>query len=137
VTRVRYRRHRTVRTTSIEETVKHRAARLGAAVAGAVATLVLTTAPALAVVRDDGTDPGQSLGWIPALLIFIGIPVLLYVVIGSLVALPGLARQPRYRPNRGGWNYAPQWFSGPDDPTVALEAVQPSSGEKGGAHGDW
>jgi hypothetical protein len=46
------------------------------------------------------------------LSLFVGVPVLLFVVIALLVYAPTVARGPRYRPGLGWW-HGPVWFEGP------------------------
>lgn len=43
------------------------------------------------------------------LLVFVGIPLLAFVVITLLVMAPSLARGPRYRPGMD-WDAEPEWF---------------------------
>ena len=48
-----------------------------------------------------------------ALLIFVGIPLLVFAVVFLLVYAPSLARGPRYRPGQE-WDAEPEWLGGPD-----------------------
>lgn len=106
------------------------------------ALLVLPATPAAAAVtllagaRDDGDDPGPGLSVIQTLGIFIGIPLLLFVVIAVLVAAPSAARGPRYRPGLGWWA-APVWFNGPDDAERAVRESAGSASLGGGASARW
>jgi hypothetical protein len=73
---------------------------------------------------------------VQTLLVFVGIPVAVYVVLAALVVLPGSARTPRYRPGEP-WPFAPVWYlpqparltgpghAGPDG-RAALETGQPA-----------
>jgi hypothetical protein len=106
-----------------------------------IALLALPATPAaaatlLASARDDGDDPGPGLSVIQTLGIFVGIPVLLFVVIAVLVAAPSAARGPRYRPGLGWWA-APVWFNGPDDAERAVRDAVGSTGQGGGASARW
>jgi hypothetical protein len=107
-----------------------------------VALLVLPATPAaaaatlLATARDDGDDPGPGLSVMQTLGIFVGIPVLLFVVIAVLVSAPSAARGPRYRPGLGWWA-APVWFNGPDDAERAVRDAAGSTGQGGGASARW
>jgi hypothetical protein len=106
------------------------------------ALLVLSATPAgaavtvLANAHDDGEDPGPGLSVIQTLGIFVGIPVLLFLVIAVLVSAPSAARGPRYRPGLGWWA-APVWFNGPDDAERAVRESAGSSNEGGGASARW
>ena len=117
------------------QTLRH----LIATVTGVVLMLSVSVAPALAVSDhpDDGEQSGEGLTAIQTLLIFVGIPVAVYVIIALLVSAPSLARGPRYRPGLGWWA-APVWFNGPDDADVAVRTATPtSSKEGGGASARW
>jgi hypothetical protein len=85
----------------------------------AVALLIVMSAasPAVALVRDDGDDPGRGLSLWATLGWFVGLPVAACLVIALLVLGPGSARGPRYRPGVGWWA-APVWFNGPDRATA-------------------
>jgi hypothetical protein len=90
----------------------------------------------LANAHDDGEDPGPGLSVLQTLGIFVGIPVLLFVVITVLVAAPSAARGPRYRPGVGWWA-APVWFNGPDDAERAVRASAGAANDGGGASARW
>ena len=113
-----------------------------AVVTATTAMLLLSATPAAAAItvlanaHDDGEDPGPGLSVIQTLGIFIGIPVLLFVVIAVLVAAPSTARGPRYRPDLGWWA-APVWFNGPDDAERAVRESAGSSNLGGGASARW
>lgn len=105
------------------------------------ALLLLPATPAAAAAHllaahDDGEDPGPGLSVIQTLGIFVGIPVLLFVVIAVLVAAPSAARGPRYRPGLGWWA-APVWFNGPDDAERAVRESVGSASLGGGASARW
>ncbi len=44
-----------------------------------------------------------------AILLFVGVPLLIFVAITLLVMAPSLAKGPRYRPGQG-WDAEPEWF---------------------------
>lgn len=90
---------------------------------------------ALAANFDDGQDPGPGLSVLQTVLIFVGIPALLFVVITLLVVAPSMARGPRYRPGLGWWA-APVWFNGPDDADTAVRTAIATTGG-GGASARW
>jgi hypothetical protein len=108
---------------------------LRAAVATTVTYAVLAPLPALAVGRDDGSEPGDGLSVLETLLWFVAAPLALFAVIALLVSAPSMARGPRYRPGVGWWA-APVWFNGPDDPDTAVRRATPTTGG-GGASARW
>jgi hypothetical protein len=70
------------------------------------------------------------------LLVFVGIPVLIYGLIAILTLLPGRSKKrPRYRPGQS-WDYPAQWWAG-DQPVVASSATDVRGANGGGAHGTW
>lgn len=93
-----------------------------------------------------------------AMLFFVGIPVLIFVVVTLLVMAPSLAKAPRYRVGQD-WDAAPQWFgvlprgqsattvSESDDAdapqrqlasgATSARAAADSEGETGGASVQW
>nr|AHE14612.1 hypothetical protein asmbl_4 [uncultured bacterium] len=96
------------------------------------------------VQHDAGDHPGHQLSTAATLLIFIGIPILLFAVIAVLVALPSLLRGPKYRPGAQ-WAAEPVWYGGPGAraseeltavPATNLASTQPSE-EVGGASARW
>lgn len=98
---------------------------------------LLLAAPASAQVLDDGEQPGPGLSAITTILVFIGIPVALFVLIAVLALAPSMARGPRYRPGLGWWA-APIWFNGPEDADRAVRtaAAHPTT-DGGGASARW
>ena len=109
--------------------------RAGIVTAGTALSLALAS-PAFAVNPDDGDDPGQALSTGASLLLFVGVPVALFLVIALLVAAPSLARGPRYRPGLGWWA-APVWYGGPEgDAQTAIAAAEPAT-EGGGTSARW
>ncbi|MGW7048563.1 hypothetical protein ACWGDT_39060 [Streptomyces avermitilis] len=64
---------------------KKNALRAGALAAGTTLMMLLMSSPALAVVRDDGDDPGSGLSVIDTLGLFVAAPIVLFVVIAGLV----------------------------------------------------
>ncbi len=120
-----------------ERTVRKLATRTALGAACAFGTLVAAAGPALAI--GERNDPGDGLSWVQTVLIFIGIPVGVFVVIAFLVYLPSMVRGPRYRPGRP-WTSGSVWFGGPDDANSAVESVTTlpaSTVEGGGASARW
>lgn len=89
-------------------------------------------------------------------LVFVGIPVAVYLILAGLVYRPGTGNAKRYRPGRE-YDFAPIWFlARPEEVTVAgaadyvaalpekseSKAIEAGSthsrtGIKGGASGSW
>ncbi|WP_179817423.1 hypothetical protein [Allostreptomyces psammosilenae] len=67
------------------------ALRAGAVTAGTT-TLLMMSSPAFALVRDDGDDPGSGLSVAETLGLFVGIPLLSFLVIAGLVMLPDMLK---------------------------------------------
>ena len=84
---------------------------------------------------DDGEVPAEGISDLAALLVYVGIPALLFLVIALLVLAPSLARGPRYRPGLGWWA-APVWFNGPDDADSAVRHATATL-EGGGSSARW
>jgi hypothetical protein len=103
-----------------------RALRAGAVAALASVPLLTTSTAFAASVKEYGDDPGKSLGALYTVLIFVGIPVGLFVVIALLVMLPSLAGGQRYRPGLGWWA-EPVWFGGPRDSALTQKATDPTA----------
>ncbi len=113
------------------------AVRPTAVVGAALVPIILVAGPAFAA--DDGEVSGSGLSALQTLGIFVGIPLAAYLLIVFLVLLPSLVRGPRYRPGRA-WTAQPVWFSGPDEPTAALAAVDTDAAKSvvgGGASASW
>lgn len=70
---------------------KKNAMRAGTLAAGTVLPLLLSS-PAFAF-RDDGDDPGPGLSVIETLGIYVGLPILLFVVIAGLVVVGEKSRK--------------------------------------------
>lgn len=72
-------------------------------------------------------------------LLFVVLPLGIYLLIALLAAGKRLARRPRYRPNEP-WNFPPSWWSanpaGANLPDV-VEHAEVARTSRGGAHGSW
>jgi hypothetical protein len=86
--------------------------RTAAVLAAALVWSTLTAAPAFALYRDDGDDPGKQISTLKAILVFGVIPIGLMALIALLVMLPSLAKGPRYRPGLD-WQATPEWYGAP------------------------
>ncbi|MDN5860936.1 MAG: hypothetical protein L0H84_20215 [Pseudonocardia sp.] len=71
-------------------------------------------------------------------ILFVGLaPLVLYVAIVVLVAVPKLRRRPRQRPGDL-WNYKPLWWTAnPAGAELPAPAEHPRAGDRGGARGSW
>lgn len=94
--------------------------------ASALVWSVLAAAPAFALHRDDGDDPGQQISKLKAILLFGVTPIGIMAVIALLVMLPSLARGPRYRLGEE-WRATPEWYGAP--------GAEPAIGSGGYGHG--
>jgi len=63
-----------------------------ATVSAGTALTLLITSPAFALVRDDGDEPGSGLSVAQTLGLFVGLPVLMFLVIAALVMLPSMGK---------------------------------------------
>lgn len=66
---------------------KKNALRAGGLAAATTLIMLAMTSPALALTRDDGDDPGPGLSVIQTLGLYVGIPILAFLVIAGLVML--------------------------------------------------
>lgn len=103
-------------------------------VAGAL--LALSAAPAGADTPEGwtGQDP-YEVDPLQAVLLFVGVPLLLFVVITLLVVVPGIVKGERFTP--GGQATADQWFGGPVKGTAELPAPDAEDSQAGGASARW
>jgi hypothetical protein len=83
---------------------------------------------------------------VQTVLVYVGIPVLIYGVIALLTLWPKFARGPRYRPGQE-WTYEPVWWTAnpagvgdhhAEAPHAAAVSTDPSvKTARGGARGNW
>lgn len=105
---------------------------------GAIVPVLATAGPALAKTKpDDGEIPGPSLGTGNTLLIFVVIPIGLFLLIAALSVLPAALSRPRYRPGKP-WDHDAAWIGDP------MEAAPTDAGSgdgeptpRGGASAEW
>jgi len=72
---------------------------------------------------------------VQTLLVFVGIPVLVFLLLAAAVFGKSMVRQPnRYRPGKA-WDYAPRWYVA--HPEVLKGPATGSSTAQGGASGEW
>ncbi|GHB40239.1 hypothetical protein GCM10010347_07260 [Streptomyces cirratus] len=74
---------------------KKNALRAGAVTAGTTLMMLLMTSPALAVIRDDGDDPGPGLSIGETLGLYVVTPIVLFLVIAGLVMVGDKSRKQR------------------------------------------
>lgn len=89
-----------------------------------------TVTPALAREQDAGSDPGEPLPPLAALLIFGVLPVGLFLLIALLVSAGSIARGTRYRPDRV-WDATPVEFGIPPQPAAAAELARAAGADAG------
>ncbi|MDX3074546.1 hypothetical protein ACIP98_15645 [Streptomyces sp. NPDC088354] len=65
------------------------------AVSATTALMLLVSSPAFANSVDDGSDPGPGLSVIETLGLFLGIPILAFLVIAGLVTVTDKSRKPQ------------------------------------------
>ncbi len=66
-----------------------------AAVVLVAAAMSAVASPAFATVRDDGDQPGDTMGWSTAILLFVGIPATFAAFVWLLASAPGWTRAGR------------------------------------------
>ncbi|OKJ06774.1 hypothetical protein AMK19_23175 [Kitasatospora sp. CB01950] len=59
------------------------------AVTAAATLMMLMSSPAMALVRDDGDDPGTGLSVGQTLGLFVALPIVSFLVIAGLCMIPG------------------------------------------------
>jgi uncharacterized RDD family membrane protein YckC len=111
-----------------------RRARRTCAVLLAGAIVVAVAGPAGADVPEFWSNPDPVDPW-QAVLLFVGVPLLLFLVITALVVIPGVIKGERFTP--GGQATQDQWFGGPSKGTAALPAPDNDESKAGGASGRW
>ncbi|MFB6962619.1 hypothetical protein ACFCYB_38000 [Streptomyces sp. NPDC056309] len=79
---------------------KKNALRAGALAAGTTLMMLLMSSPALALTRDDGDDPGPGLSVVQTLGLFVGLPLLLFLVITGLVMVLDKSKDRQSRTSR-------------------------------------
>jgi hypothetical protein len=111
-------------------------ARRTAVVLAAGCLVAVTAGPAGADTPENWTgEPPYEVDPLHTVLIFVGIPVLLFVVITFLVLLPSLIRGERF--TVGGQATADQWFGGPVKGTAELPDPDDKESKAGGASARW
>ena len=81
------------------------------------------------------------------ILVFVGVPLAIFLLLALLIFVPGGRKRPRYRPGQP-WEHAPVWYEphprgaedhGGSTAHAALESGAPpaSAGPLGGARGTW
>lgn len=108
--------------------------RRAAVLSAAVATPLLVAAPAGADVPEGWSDP-DPVPAMEALLVFAGVPLLLFVLITVAVYVPALVRGERVAP--GAPTVENQWLGGPRKTTSELAAPDSAESEAGGASARW
>jgi hypothetical protein len=109
------------------------AARLGVIAMGAAVPVLAVASPALASLKpDDGEVHGPALGAGMTILLFVVIPLGVFLIVAALAVLPSMLAKPRYRPGME-WDHDATWVEGPaDDAATSLEVTA-----RGGASAEW
>ena len=81
---------------------KKNALRAGTLTAGTTLMLLLMSSPALALIPDDGDDPGQGLSVIETLGLYAVAPIALFAVITALVMVLDRSTDRQPKPKPGG-----------------------------------
>lgn len=100
----------------------------------AAALVLAAGAPAGADVPE-GWAPHTDVDPLEAVLLFVGIPLLIFVVITALVVIPGIVKGERFTP--GGHATEDHWFGGPRSGTAELPVPDSEESKAGGASGRW
>jgi hypothetical protein len=118
-----------------------RSAKVGLRTAFALLAAVLVLAPALPAAADNtqfgkiGDVYSPSGLPLPAtLLLFVGIPLIGFIVAGLLAFQPSKDANRRYRPGRP-WTHEPVWFG--DESALEREPQRAALPGAGGASGSW
>lgn len=104
-----------------------------AAVVPALAVLAAGS-PALAA-QPEGWEPTDNGSALQAILVLGGIPVLLFVTIWLLAALPSIIKGQQYSSELA--FREPEWFGGPRQGADAVAAPSGAHEGRGGASADW
>ena len=112
-----------------------RTGRASALAAGAV--LALLAAPAHADVPEGwgGQTEHEQLDALHALALYVGAPVLLFLLIAVAVYLPAMVRGEKLLPDHSAGE--PQWIGGPRQGVAELPAPDGEDSRAGGASGRW
>lgn len=78
---------------ALGQSALRRSALRAGTLSAATTLTVLVSSPAFAVVRDDGDDPGSKLTVAETLGLFVGLPVLAFLIIAGLVMLPSMGKK--------------------------------------------
>jgi hypothetical protein len=114
------------------------------------AARVLALMPAIAVTgatgaafadAPDSWAESPSVPLLRALVVYLLIPLGLFVLITLLVYIPSMSRSESYQPGQV-WRGEPTWFGGPRQGLAAVEATPPAAGSdagstRGGTSGRW
>ena len=120
--------------THVNSTAVRRLLVLAAPVGLAMSTILLTAGPASAD-TPEGWPKEESVDFIHALLLFGGLPVLVFLAIFAFILGPPLARGESIRP--GGALPETQWLGGPRKSAAELAAPDSDDSKAGGAGGSW
>ena len=99
--------------------------------------LALLAAPAHADVPEGwaGQDEVNNLDFLGALALYVGAPLLLFVLIGLAVYVPAMVRGEKLLPDHSGGEA--QWIGAPRQGVAELPAPDGDDSRAGGASGSW
>jgi hypothetical protein len=102
-----------------------------------IVPVLMSAGPALAKVKpDDGEVPGPSLGLGNTILLFVVVPIGVFLIIAALAVLPSALSRPRYRPGKP-WDHEARWVAGPGEPQAAIATTASDPTARGGASAEW
>ena len=114
--------------------VVRRALAAAFAVPAALALSVVLAGPAAAGTPETWPE-SEPVDFISMILLFVGVPLLVFVVVAALVLGPSLARGESITP--GGAEQDSQWIGGPRKAAGELAAPDAEGSQAGGAGGRW
>jgi hypothetical protein len=121
-------------TSASNRTVVRRVLAAATVVPAALVLSVLFAGPAAAGTPDVWPD-AEPVDVVDTLLLFVGIPVLVFVLVVAMVLGPPLARGESLTP--GGDEPETQWLGGPRKAAGELAAPDNEGSQAGGAGGSW
>lgn len=114
--------------------VVRRALAAAIAVPVALALTVVLAGPAAAGTPESWPESDQ-VDFVSMILLFVGVPLLVFVLVAALVLGPSLARGESISP--GANEQESQWIGGPRKATGELAAPDAEGSQAGGAGGRW
>ena len=101
-----------------------------------VPALALLTATPAALAAPPADWEKETIDKLDALLLFVGVPLLLFVGIWVLAALPSIVGSNKYDAAVA-FREKPEWFGGPREGAEAAPEAPTEGKEQGGASANW